>query len=125
MARRSSKKWRSVCPVACTLDLIGDRWTLIVLRDLLIGKSHFREFLGSPEQIATNILAARLHALCDHGLVVAKPSSERAGSHAYQLTSRGRSLLPVVRAIKEWGLANIPGTRAMLELRGVSHQTGR
>jgi DNA-binding HxlR family transcriptional regulator len=58
----------SVCPVACTLDLFGDKWTLLIVRDLLSGKSHFKEFLASPEKIATNILAERLARLASNGL---------------------------------------------------------
>lgn len=113
MAKRTSLK-RSVCPVACALDVIGDRWTLLVLRDLFVGKSHYREFLASPEGIATNILAARLRKLVEDGMIKAKASEEREGSNAYELTARGRSLLPVVRAMRDWGLANISGTKAVL-----------
>ena len=51
---------RSVCPVACTLDLIGDKWTLLVIRDLASGKTRFKDFIQSPERIATNILSERL-----------------------------------------------------------------
>ena len=61
---------RSVCPVACTLDLIGDKWTLLVIRDLMSGKSQFKDFLESPEGIATNILTSRLNRLLEHGLVL-------------------------------------------------------
>ncbi|MBS0192147.1 MAG: helix-turn-helix domain-containing protein [Phycisphaerales bacterium] len=108
---------RSVCPVACALDVIGDRWTLLILRDLFVGKTHYREFLASPEGIATNILASRLDELAANGLIRATPSREREGSRSYRLTARGRSLLPVVRAIKEWGLAQIPGTRALVGMK--------
>lgn len=114
MARRRKASKRSVCPVACTLDLIGDRWTLLLLRDLFAGKTHYREFLSSPERIATNILASRLQQLCDDGLVRATASDQREGSHAYQLTPKGNSLLPVLLAVRDWGLTQIPGTRAMI-----------
>jgi len=70
---------RSVCPVACTLDLFGDKWTLLIVRDLLSGKSHFKEFLASPEKIATNILAERLARLASNGLIERYPSSDVAG----------------------------------------------
>ncbi|QOJ01321.1 MAG: helix-turn-helix transcriptional regulator [Phycisphaeraceae bacterium] len=109
-----AKKRRSVCPVACTLDLIGDKWTLLVIRDLFAGKSHFHEFAGSPEKIATNILSDRLVRLRDAGLIDASPSKARAGSSAYTLTARGRSLFPVIDAMKGWGLANIRGTEARI-----------
>ena len=109
------KKRRSPCPVSCTLDLIGDKWTLLVVRDLLLGRTLFKEFLASPEGIATNILADRLGKLVDNGLVETYPSPERAGSEAYRLTAKGKSLGKLVKDIAEWGLANIEGTAAKLE----------
>lgn len=107
-------KKRSICPIACTLDLIGDKWTLLVVRDLSLGKSLFKEFSQSPEKIATNILSDRLLRLQDHGLVEKFPSTEHAGRDAYRLTKKGKSLRRVVKSILDWGLANIDGTRAEL-----------
>jgi len=105
---------RSVCPVACTLDLFGDRWTLLVVRDLLGGKSHFKEFLASPEKIATNILAERLARLASNGLVERYPSDELVGREAYRLTEKGRSLRALMGQLKAWGLDHIEGTDARL-----------
>lgn len=105
---------RSVCPVACTLDLIGDKWTLLVVRDLFAGKSRFTEFTHSPEHIATNILADRLERLCTAGVVHAEPCAQREGSSSYALTPRGRELYSVLEAIRDWGLRNIDGTRARI-----------
>ncbi|MFM9957672.1 MAG: winged helix-turn-helix transcriptional regulator [Phycisphaerales bacterium] len=107
---------RSVCPVACTLDLVGDRWTLLVIRDLFAGRSRFGEFLRSPEGIATNILTARLEHLISSGLVRATPCRARTGASVYTLTARGRSLRPVLECIAAWGLEHIPGTEARMEL---------
>ena len=101
---------RSPCPVAATLDFIGDKWTLLIIRDLLSGKSRYRDLAASPERIATNILASRLERLQAAGVISADPSPERAGSLEYRLTKRGRSLLPILRAMRDWGLANVPGT---------------
>src|SRR5262249_32824253 len=67
--RKSKSPSRSDCAVACTLDLIGDRWTLLIVRDLASGKRYFDDFLRSPEAIASNVLSARLRALCEQGLV--------------------------------------------------------
>jgi len=103
-------KRRSPCPVACTLDLLGDRWTMLVVRDLYCGKAHFKEFAASPEKIATNILADRLQRLVKNGLAEKYPSIEELGRDAYRLTAKGKSLLPVLDAIAEWGVKNIPGT---------------
>ncbi len=107
---------RSVCPVACTLDLLGDKWTLLVVRDLLCGKTRFKEFLGSPEGIATNILTDRLKRLVGANLVHTRPSAEREGADEYELTERGLALMPVLSAIRDWGLANVKGTSARLQL---------
>lgn len=107
---------RSVCPIACTLDLLGDKWSLLIVRDLLSGKSHFKEFLASPEKIATNILAERLARLAANGLIERYPSSEIAGREAYRLTGRGRSLRGLMAQIKTWGLDHIDGTAARLQM---------
>ncbi len=108
-------KRRSVCPVACTLDLFGDKWTLLIVRDLLSGKSHFKEFLASPEKIATNILAERLARLASKGLIERYPSSDIAGREAYRLTDKGRSLRGLMAQLKAWGLDHIDGTDARLQ----------
>ncbi len=107
---------RSVCPIACTLDVLGDKWTLLVVRDLFAGKSHYHEFASSPERIASNILADRLERLVTAGLVETSSSSQRVGSSAYALTARGTSLFPLLAAIRDWGLANIAGTQARVQV---------
>jgi len=104
------KAARSVCPVACVLDAIGDKWTLLVVRDLACGKQYFNEFCKSPERIATNILADRLERLVQGGFAVKAASAETPGRDAYRLTKKGKSLRPIVMAIADWGLANIEGT---------------
>src|SRR4051812_44705849 len=105
---------RSPCPIACTLDLVGDRWTLLVLRDLFLGKQRFDEFAKSPEGIASNILADRLSRLEEQGLVERTASESHRSRGTYRLTPRGQSLAPVLKAVVAWGLANIPGTRSFL-----------
>ena len=115
-AGKSAAK-RSPCPVAATLDLVGDRWTLLIIRDLFAGKSRFRELAASPERIATNILAARLERLQACRLVVARSSAQRSGSSEYRLTARGRSLLPVLEAMRDWGLAHVRGTAARVSVK--------
>ncbi len=103
---------RSNCPIACALDLVGDRWTLLVLRDLFLGKSRYDEFLGSAEGISTNILADRLRRLETLGMVEKTPYSSHRRRMQYSLTEHGRSLGPVLRAIRDWGLENVEGTQA-------------
>lgn len=109
---------RSPCPVACALDLFGDRWTLLVIRDLACGKSLFKEFAASPEKIATNILTDRLARLHAAGLIDKRPAADQPARPAYSLTAKGRSLLPVMKTIADWGLANIEGTAARMKLTG-------
>jgi DNA-binding HxlR family transcriptional regulator len=98
------------------LDLFGDKWTLLIVRDLLSGKSHFKEFLASPEKIATNILAERLARLASNGLVERYPSSDITGREAYRLTEKGRSLRGLMGQLKAWGLDHIDGTEVRLRM---------
>lgn len=103
---------RSHCPIACTLDVIGDRWTLLIIRDMLFfGKQRFEEFLESPEGISTNILTNRLKSLEEMGLVEKQPYSNHSRRMNYQLTQQGQSLRPVLKAMIHWGLKNIPETK--------------
>lgn len=105
---------RSPCPVACTLDLVGDRWTLLVVRDLYLGRRTFKELAAAPEGIATNVLTERLGRLVDAGLVAKEPTPEHAGRFHYALTKKGMSLVPLLEQIRDWGLENLKGTRALL-----------
>ena len=102
---------RSFCPVACALDVLGDRWTLLVVRDLMRGKHRFGEFLESPEGIPTNILADRLQRLLAGGVIAAARYSERPPRVEYTLTNKGEDLRPVMRAMVEWGVRHAGGRR--------------
>ena len=114
------KNKRSLCPVACTLDLFGDKWTMLLVRDLFAGKSHYKEFSESPEKIATNILADRLKRLEAEDIVAKYPSSVYPGKSAYRLTGRGKTLYPLLEAMAEWGLCNIDGTEARISVSKTS-----
>ena len=103
-------KTRSGCPIATTLDLVGDKWSLVIARDMLIGKRRYGQFLASPEGITTNILADRLKRMEDFGLVSKQPYQEHPLRHEYALTPMGVSLLPVLQAMCRWGNRNIPDT---------------
>ncbi|KAM3113826.1 winged helix-turn-helix transcriptional regulator [Phormidesmis sp. 146-33] len=103
---------RSTCPVSCTLDLIGDRWTLLVIRDMMFfGKQRFEEFLDSPEGISTNILANRLKLLEELGLAEKQPYGNHSRRMNYQLTEKGKSLRPVLKVITAWGLKHLTDTQ--------------
>jgi DNA-binding HxlR family transcriptional regulator len=107
-----SQPRRSPCPVSCTLDLIGDRWTLLVIRDMMFfGKQRFEEFLESPEGISTNILANRLKLLEELGLAEKQPYSNHSRRMNYQLTEKGKSLRSVLKVITIWGLKHIDDTQ--------------
>jgi DNA-binding HxlR family transcriptional regulator len=101
---------RSRCPIAGALDLLGDRWTLLVVRDLLFyRKARFAEFLASPEGISTNILAERLVRLERGGLVEKRRYQERPPRNEYHATPRARELVPALRALIRWGKRHVPG----------------
>jgi len=102
---------RSRCPLAGALDLVGDRWTLLVMRDLLFyDKRRFADFLASPEGIATNILADRLERLERCGLIRRRRYRDNPPREEYQLTGRGRDLGPVLRELIRWGKRHVRGT---------------
>ncbi len=102
---------RSDCPITCTLDLIGDKWTLVILRDLLFfNKTKFDQFLESPEKISTSVLTDRLHRLERAGLVEKSQYSTHRLRMIYSLTEKGRTLEPVLNEIVRWGKRNIENT---------------
>ncbi len=95
---------RSGCPISMTLDILGDKWTLLIIRDLMFtGKRTYGEFLQSEEKIATNILADRLLILEKTGLVEKKAFPGNKVKNLYQLTSKGIDLMPVLFEIILWG----------------------
>ena len=104
---------RSPCAIANTLDLVGDKWSLLVVRDLLHGKRTYGELAASPEHIPTNILADRLKRLEAAGIIGAAAYQERPVRYAYTLTKKGRALGDVLLALVRWGRENIPGTVAL------------
>lgn len=92
------------CPVARTLDLIGERWTILLLRDLLLqGPRRFQDFQTSLPGIAPNTLSARLKSLEDHGLVRRQLYKERPPRLEYVLTDKGKSLGPILKVMRDWG----------------------
>lgn len=110
MARTPRHEPRSSCPIATTLDTLGDRWSLVIVRDMMIGKKRFAEFLDSPEKITTSVLSDRLATLEAAGLVERKPYQKHPPRFEYLLTEKGRALLPVLQEICRWANKTIPGT---------------
>src|SRR6185369_5136556 len=100
---------RSTCPISYALDFVGDRWTLIVLRDLIFGrKRYFQEFLESNESIASNILASRLKLLERAGMVTRREDPEQARRVVYAPTDKALDILPVIVELLRWGMKHDP-----------------
>jgi DNA-binding HxlR family transcriptional regulator len=108
------KMKRSPCPVASTLDIIGDKWSLLVVRDLFAGKKTYSEFQGSPEKIPTNILADRLKRLTEYEIIEKNPYQQSPLRYEYKLTAKGMDLGAVLKAIVQWGEKHLPGTKAQM-----------
>ena len=108
---------RSTCPISSALDVLGDKWTLLVMRDLLlVGKRHYREFLASEERIATNILADRLARLEAYGIIEKTTDDPRSGKQTYHPTRKGQDLIPVLLELTSWSDRHDPGAKAPREL---------
>lgn len=108
---------RSSCPITNVLDLLGDKWTLLVIRDLVLGKRRFQEFMESPEGIASNILANRLSNLEAAGLITRRAFQHNPVRYEYFLSKRGRDLEPILEAIIIWGKKQFPGTNKFPQVR--------
>ncbi|MCA8991814.1 MAG: helix-turn-helix transcriptional regulator [Planctomycetaceae bacterium] len=103
MKSESSGDWRSQCPLNIALELLGDRWTLLILRDLMFKKfTTYKEFQNSGEGIATNILADRLKKLVELGLITGERSEADARVMTYQPTEKGLDLLPTMVELMIW-----------------------
>jgi DNA-binding HxlR family transcriptional regulator len=114
MARRSPRSGpkgaRSSCPIANILDVLGDQWTLLVVRDvMLLGRHRFGELAASREAIPTNILTDRLRRLEEWGILAKRAYQERPRRHEYRLTKKGRELFPVIREMAIWSIRHMPG----------------
>jgi DNA-binding HxlR family transcriptional regulator len=105
-----SRKYTSQesCPVARTLDIVGDRWTLLVLRDLSLGYTRYKELLARCEGISTNLLSDRLKKLEDRGFVERVLYNDHPPRAEYRLTNRGEDFGQVLRALYRWGTTHEP-----------------
>lgn len=104
------KPRRSRCPIAASLDLLGDRWTLLVLRDMVFrGHRHFQQFAASPEGIATNTLAERLDRLEQAGVIRKERDPEDGRRNRYVLTEEGLDAIPLLIDLIVWGAKLDPG----------------
>ncbi|MCX7305169.1 MAG: helix-turn-helix domain-containing protein [Hyphomicrobiales bacterium] len=101
--------FRSGCPIASALDIVGDKWSLVIIRSMVMGATSYSDFLKTPEKIATNILAERLRRLELAGLILQAQARRGSIRGTYALTPKGAGLIPALQALGQWGEQNIPG----------------
>ncbi|MEX0800229.1 MAG: helix-turn-helix domain-containing protein [Dehalococcoidia bacterium] len=120
------RPYDQACPIARTLDLIGDRWTMLIVRDLFLGKTRFNQFLESSSGLPPKLLSDRLKKLVDNGLIERSVYSQHPLRAEYHLSERGRTLLPVIEEISRWGFDNCFDGEAALrdEVRGRVERAG-
>ena len=120
---------RSGCPIATTLDVVGDKWSLVIIRDMINGKKRYQQFVESPEGIPTNILSDRLKKMERFGLVRREPYQRNPLRHDYLLTPRGESLLPILQSMCRWANQHYPDTwtppASFMKPRGSAPKTPR
>lgn len=115
-------KQRSTCPVSTSLDVLGDKWTLLILRDMVFaGKSSYGQFLQSAEKMATNVLADRLALLEAQGIVTKTVATDKKSKFTYRLTEKGVDIVPIIVELVRWGAkhaATIVNPDLLAELEG-------
>ena len=119
-----SDKTRSGCPVSLGLDIFGDKWTLLIVRDLMFrGKRHFREILASDEHISSNILTDRLKLLLAEGIIAKTEDPSHKQKVVYSLTEKGIDLLPILVQISTWSYKHRPVAEKYLGDPSAGEQT--
>jgi DNA-binding HxlR family transcriptional regulator len=110
MAGRRSNRRASACPINASLEVLGDRWSLLVVRDVIFaGYRTFNEFLHAGEGMATNILTDRLAKLTEAGILTKRPDPDDGRKWLYGLTQKGLELAPVLLALSRWGTQHEQG----------------
>jgi DNA-binding HxlR family transcriptional regulator len=105
----NNPNYRSECALSTALDVIGDKWSLLLVRDMCMNKTKYGDFLSSPEGIPTNILANRLRHLEETGIIEKIPYQIKPLRYEYVLTTKGSNLLPVLQQLAIWAHHHIPG----------------
>jgi hypothetical protein len=101
-------EWRSYCPITSALDVLGDKWSLLIIRDLIVNETRtFSQVLDSPEHISTNILAARLKLLSELKLIQRTDPNASARNNAFALTDSGAALRPIIEALADWSYTHL------------------
>ena len=107
MSKQAGPKRRSGCPLNASVEMLGDRWSLLIIRDMMLrGSQSYKEFLDSFEGIATNILADRLHRLVAFGIITTRPDPSDGRKVIYRLTQKGIDLAPVLTEMVLWAAAH-------------------
>jgi DNA-binding HxlR family transcriptional regulator len=116
--KKPSPDRRSGCPLNASVEMLGDRWSLLIIRDMMVrGYRTFKEFLSSDEHIATNILADRLRRLQDYGIVTSQPDPSDGRKLFYLLTAKGMDLAPILTEMVLWAAAHEDtGNQALVRL---------
>jgi DNA-binding HxlR family transcriptional regulator len=117
-AKKPANNRRSGCPLNASVEMLGDRWSLLIIRDMmLLGYCTFKEFLNSHERIATNILADRLRRLENYGIIASAPDPSDGRKQIYSLTPKGLGLAPVLTEMVLWAAAfEETGNQALIRL---------
>lgn len=116
-----NKNFRSGCPIASTLDIIGDKWSLLIVRDMLLQhKMTFKEFSASKEQIAPSILSSRLKLLISYGLVIKGKQVDNKKENIYLLTEKAIELTPILVDISIWGDKHLRHFNKIDEIEGLN-----
>lgn len=104
---------RSPCPITNALDIVGDKWTLLIVRDLLFRNRTYGDFQNAPEHIASNILVSRLQKLEKAGIIDKRAYQNRPVRFEYGLTEKGRALAPILKELFRWSEKYIPGVHGI------------
>ncbi len=120
------KQQRSGCPINLAVEILGDKWTLVVLRDIMLGdRRHFRDLLTrSEEGIAANMLSDRLKMLMTHGILTRADDPSHKQKGIYSLTERGIELLPVIAQMAVWGRKYLPASSEHSKMAAVLEKGG-
>ncbi|MFT4585636.1 MAG: DNA-binding HxlR family transcriptional regulator [Gammaproteobacteria bacterium] len=111
--KKPARSRTELCPITFALDVFGDKWSLLILRDIVFkGKKYYGDFLNSPEKISTNILASRLQKLDSEGLISKAIDPSNSSRNIYRLAERGEALLPVLLEIIEWSSTYNPQSKS-------------
>ncbi len=103
---------RSACPIATTLDVIGDKWTMLIVRDIgIFGRHRNKEMQEGKEGIPSNILADRLKSMHEHGIIRKLKYQQHPPRYEYHLTAAGEDLLPIARAMARWSVDHVAGVK--------------